>query len=237
MSPSIQINSPALPREKDEFRSFSTSNLFSFVRRKLPSFSTLVIGVLFGLVIARWWNPPVSQTCSNCAYLTRTTQSVAQPWKGGAATSSWMLANRVTAKHKSSVQPPTLEQRLRVFKILSSMPGFHTKDCTRSLQKAYKQQVYERYEPLVGYAREPRRSSIVNAIRRVRTETLAINRQLRSHLFRRKRTNLYDRATKTQVRGRRQRAPFYQRHKEASAKGSFPCRPERIAGPQLPRRP
>lgn len=59
--------------------------------------------------------------------------------------------SRSSATHRFAVATPTLEQRLRVFELLATLTGYHTRQCTVGAQKTYRKQVYERYEPLVGY--------------------------------------------------------------------------------------
>jgi alpha-1,3-mannosyltransferase len=70
------------------------------------------------------------------------------PWKGSGVVETWTQRQGV---HRNLVSLPTLDQRERVFKILSTLTGYHTRYCLRNAQKAYRRQVYERYEPLVGY--------------------------------------------------------------------------------------
>jgi len=64
-----------------------------------------------------------------------------------------------TASTKFSVPIPTLDQRFRVFHLLSTLTGHYTQKCTKSSQKPYKRQVYERYEPLLGYDPSSRTTS------------------------------------------------------------------------------
>ena len=47
------------------------------------------------------------------------------------------------------------------------MTGYHTKECTRTVQPSYKRQVYERYEPLVGYARVDKRPGVGGLLKKV----------------------------------------------------------------------
>jgi alpha-1,3-mannosyltransferase len=68
-------------------------------------------------------------------------------------------------RHSSYV--PTLDQRERVFTLLSTLTGYHTRECTRDSQRAYRRQVYERYEPLVGYERFGSRKGALNLIKQV----------------------------------------------------------------------
>jgi hypothetical protein len=87
---------------------------------------------------------------------------VPEKWKGGAAPDLWSLR---TGVHRSQVSLPTLEQRARVFEILATLTGHHTRYCLRKAQKAYRRQVYERYEPLVGYERKKSRRGPLGMIK------------------------------------------------------------------------
>lgn len=80
--------------------------------------------------------------------------SPSEQWKGGAAPPLWAQRTGVHRTHQSL---PTIEQRARVFKLLATLTGHHTRFCLRKAQKTYKRQVYERYEPLVGYERKGKR--------------------------------------------------------------------------------
>lgn len=69
--------------------------------------------------------------------------------------------------HSSSRQPipvPTLEQRLRVLKLLTNISPHYTKECTRSAQSLYKEQATERYTSLIGHL-PPARTSWLDALR------------------------------------------------------------------------
>lgn len=59
---------------------------------------------------------------------------------------------------RATISLPTLEQRHRILSLLATLTPHHTRYCLRKAQKAYRRQVYERYEPLVGYEREGGRS-------------------------------------------------------------------------------
>lgn len=85
---------------------------------------------------------------------------MSQPWKGGAAP-TW--AQR-SSNHRTQLSLPTLEQRARVFELLATLTGHHTRFCLRKAQKAYRRQVYERYEPLVGYERKKTRQGAMGLI-------------------------------------------------------------------------
>lgn len=46
---------------------------------------------------------------------------------------------------------PSLEQRLHILDLISTLSAHHTKECLRNPQPLYVEQVKERYAPLVGY--------------------------------------------------------------------------------------
>ncbi|BGP24786.1 capsule protein, glycosyltransferase family 69 protein [Rhodotorula toruloides] len=116
--------------------------LLSFARRKAGSLASLGIGVLVGLLIAS---------------LLGGSQPAAVPWKGSAVVETWTQRQ---GTHRNLVSLPTIEQRERVFRILSTLTGYHTRYCLRNAQKAYRRQVYERYEPLVGYEQHGKRKGL-----------------------------------------------------------------------------
>lgn len=99
------------------------------IQRRVPTPLVLAVGVFFGLLIGRLlpWNAP------------------SRLWRSG----------RVPAKsHQQSRQPiqiPTVEQRLRVLDLLTSLTPHYTKECSRGVQPLYVQQATERYAPLIGY--------------------------------------------------------------------------------------
>lgn len=49
------------------------------------------------------------------------------------------------------VELPTLDQRFRILEIIGSLSAHHTKECTRTPQKPYVEQVHQRYKPLFGF--------------------------------------------------------------------------------------
>lgn len=51
-----------------------------------------------------------------------------------------------------------------MFHLLATLTGHHTRYCLRKAQKAYKRQVYERYEPLVGYERKKIRLGLLGGM-------------------------------------------------------------------------
>jgi alpha-1,3-mannosyltransferase len=52
-----------------------------------------------------------------------------------------------------------------VFTLLATLTGHHTRFCLRKAQPAYRRQVYERYEPLVGYERKRSRRGLTGALK------------------------------------------------------------------------
>lgn len=69
--------------------------------------------------------------------------------------------SRVQTRH--AFQPPTLDQRLRVLDLLTSLTPHYTKECIRSAQPLYALQALERYAPLVGH-KTPSRSSWLDTL-------------------------------------------------------------------------
>ncbi|KAH8928149.1 glycosyltransferase family 69 protein [Atractiella rhizophila] len=107
----------------------------AYLRKKLPAITSLVIGD-----DASRWSSSFSST------------------------SNWVSPSTFrgssNAHHRFTPTPPTLDQRFRVFEILATLTGYHTRQCTRFAQKPYRRQVYERYEPLVGYERKRHRKGL-----------------------------------------------------------------------------
>ncbi|POW14006.1 hypothetical protein PSTT_03363 [Puccinia striiformis] len=112
--------------------------LSNYLRSKIPALISLAIGIIVGLLFALI----LSSTANN-------SDRKSSQWRGGATVPTWTHSR--TASTKSSVPIPTLDQRFRVFNLLSTLTGHHTQQCTKAAQKPYKRQVYERYEPLLGY--------------------------------------------------------------------------------------
>ncbi|MBW0505156.1 hypothetical protein O181_044871 [Austropuccinia psidii MF-1] len=110
--------------------------VLNYLKSKLPAIISLTIGILVGLFFA--------------SFLTSSNTEPVNQWRGGGTSVPTWTHSR-TAPSKFSIPTPTLDQRFRVFKLLSTLTGHHTHSCTRKSQKPYRRQVYERYEPLVGY--------------------------------------------------------------------------------------
>jgi alpha-1,3-mannosyltransferase len=106
--------------------------------RRLPTPVALLIGVLCGLLFSRLL-----------------------PWSTSTAT--WRGYTIVAKSRQQSRQPiqlPTLDQRQRIFHLLTSLSPHYTKECTRNTQTQplYQKQATERYAPLIGH-KTPSRSS------------------------------------------------------------------------------
>lgn len=74
------------------------------------------------------------------------------------------LPQSVHSNSKHPITVPTMEQRQRVLKLLTTLSPHYTKECTRSAQPIYKEQAKERYETLIGHL-PPARTSWLDALR------------------------------------------------------------------------
>ena len=54
-----------------------------------------------------------------------------------------------------------------MFRTLSTLTGYHTRYCLRNAQKSYRRQVYERYEPLVGFEQHHKRKGLRGHLQRI----------------------------------------------------------------------
>lgn len=74
----------------------------------------------------------------------------AQQWSGGLTKGPKpnVVGNRGAARTPAVL--PTLEQRLRVLQLVSSLSPHHTKECLRNSQPIFVDQALKRYEPLYG---------------------------------------------------------------------------------------
>ncbi|SCZ88408.1 BZ3500_MvSof-1268-A1-R1_Chr2-1g04391 [Microbotryum saponariae] len=128
--------------------SLSTSenkdNFLVYLRRRGASALSLLAGVLIGLIIASALMGVSSGRSS---------------WhpSGGSLSTNWNPRTKQTSL-------PTLEQRERIIKVLGTLTGRHTRFCLRKAQKAYRRQVYERYEPIVGYQRKNSRRGVLSRL-------------------------------------------------------------------------
>ncbi|EMD36958.1 glycosyltransferase family 69 protein [Gelatoporia subvermispora B] len=106
--------------------------------KRLPTWATLSIGIFVGLLVARFftWSPTTST------------------WRGGRAPA--FHSPRISTRQPITL--PTLEQRLRVLELLTTLSPHYTRECTRAAQGMYKEQAEERYASLVGH-QSPARSS------------------------------------------------------------------------------
>ncbi|KAI8456717.1 family 69 glycosyltransferase [Phakopsora pachyrhizi] len=132
---------PTMSSSSSSHNSLSLDLALSYLRSKLPAIISLAVGVFVGLIFA------TILSLGNGS-------DTATHWRGGITVPTWTHSR--TAPSRFSVATPTLEQRFRVFELLSTLTGYHTYTCTRKAQRAYRRQVYERYAPLVGYDPGPR---------------------------------------------------------------------------------
>ncbi|KAK4700171.1 alpha-1,3-mannosyltransferase, partial [Phenoliferia sp. Uapishka_3] len=118
------------------------TNIVLYIKRKSSALISLLVGVLFGLFLAQALSPG---------------DVAGEQWKGGVVAQTW--SQRTAGAHRAQVSLPTLDQRARIFQLLATLTGHHTRYCLRKAQPAYRRQVYERYEPIVGYERRRTRRS------------------------------------------------------------------------------
>nr|KIR83871.1 alpha-1,3-mannosyltransferase [Cryptococcus tetragattii IND107] len=107
--------------------------------RKLPSAGSLLVGILVGLLVAS---------------LLRRGDSNTEAWRGSGVNK--LRPNPVSGSsrlQRSQIMLPSLEQRLHILDLISTLSAHHTKECLRNPQPLYVEQVKERYAPLVGYKR------------------------------------------------------------------------------------
>jgi alpha-1,3-mannosyltransferase len=104
--------------------------------RKLPTAGTLALGILVGLIFATIFrsSPPSGTT-----------------WTGGHSNGLRSSAIGGGSRLSRMVELPTLDQRYRILEIIGSLSAHHTKECTRTPQKPYVEQVHQRYKPLFGF--------------------------------------------------------------------------------------
>ncbi|KAH9812001.1 family 69 glycosyltransferase [Melampsora americana] len=127
----MRTNSSGMPIDQ----TFNFTVFLNYLKSKLPALASLMVGVMVGLFCASMLSGGGSESTPR--------------WRGGTSVPTWTHSR--TAPPKFSVPNPSLEQRLRVFELLSTLTGHHTRTCTMKAQRAYRRQVYERYEPLIGY--------------------------------------------------------------------------------------
>ncbi|KAM0753122.1 family 69 glycosyltransferase [Meredithblackwellia eburnea MCA 4105] len=116
-----------------------------YLKRKSSALISLCVGVLVGLFLAQAFG-----------------RDVREQWKGGVQAPTW---SQRTGSHRAQVSLPTLDQRARVFHLLATLTGHHTRFCLRNAQPAYRRQVYERYSPLVGYERRRTRKGAMGLLK------------------------------------------------------------------------
>ena len=82
------------------------------------------------------------------------------------STAIWRSGHIPTKSHQQRRQPiqlPTLDQRQRVFDLLTTLSPRYTKECTRHAQPLYAAQVLQRYAPLIGH-NPPSRNSWLSGL-------------------------------------------------------------------------
>ncbi|KAH8827126.1 glycosyltransferase family 69 protein [Flagelloscypha sp. PMI_526] len=99
------------------------TSLFSQFKR-IPTPIALVIGILFGIAVSNY----LPFEFSSSPVVPKTRQHVRTP-----------------------IQVPSLDQRARVFELLTSLSPHYTKECTRRTQPLYEKQATDRYLPLIGH--------------------------------------------------------------------------------------
>ena len=133
--------------------------------RALPTWLSLTIGVLIGIVVSKlaFSSVGISRLSAiyqnidvlvTCAIHFRVQSS--RPWNRRPPSGHRPLSIPVNHQHKFSM--PTVEQRLRVFELLTTLTPHYTKECTRHANPLYAQQARERYATLIGH-NEPLQSS------------------------------------------------------------------------------
>lgn len=104
--------------------------------RRLPTAGTLALGILVGLIFAT---------------IFRSSPPTGTAWTGGHAGGLRSSAIGGGSRLSRMVELPTLDQRFRILEIIGSLSAHHTKECTRTPQKPYVEQVHQRYKPLFGF--------------------------------------------------------------------------------------
>ncbi|KAJ9103096.1 hypothetical protein QFC21_002518 [Naganishia friedmannii] len=104
--------------------------------RKLPTAGTLALGILVGLIFATFF---------------RSSPQTGPTWTGGHSNGLRASAIGGGSRLSRMVELPTVTQRFRILEIIGSLSAHHTKECTRTPQKPYVEQVHHRYEPLFGF--------------------------------------------------------------------------------------
>ncbi|KAJ9110059.1 hypothetical protein QFC19_001729 [Naganishia cerealis] len=104
--------------------------------RKLPTAGTLALGILVGLIFATFF---------------RSSPQTGPAWTGGHSNGLRASAIGGGSRLSRMVELPTVTQRFRILEIIGSLSAHHTKECTRTPQKPYVEQVHHRYEPLFGF--------------------------------------------------------------------------------------
>ncbi|EGO01270.1 glycosyltransferase family 69 protein [Serpula lacrymans var. lacrymans S7.3] len=109
--------------------------------RRVPTPLALILGILLGLLIGREFPTGV----------------LSSAWRG---VNGPIFVSRLSAR--KPVTLPSIDQRLRVLELLSTLSPHHTKECTRDSQPVYIQQVRDRYMSLVGHNKPSQSSWLTN---------------------------------------------------------------------------
>jgi alpha-1,3-mannosyltransferase len=128
--------------------------------KRLPTWLSLSIGVVLGLVFSKVLFSSVSSAVLSSSRLDPLIQPAKSPltWRGHHSTvyQSPHLASSRT------ISMPTIEQRFRVLELLTTLSQHHTRECTRHSNPLYAQQARDRYASLIGHNEPPPSSWLSN---------------------------------------------------------------------------
>jgi alpha-1,3-mannosyltransferase len=114
------------------------------VARSVPTPIAILIGIVLGALVSRLFS--------------YSTKPPTPAWRGshGSPSSSTKLSSR------NKIPLPTVEKRLRILELLTTLSPHYTKECTRSARPLYREQVRDRYTPLIGHQSPPSSRSWFN---------------------------------------------------------------------------
>jgi alpha-1,3-mannosyltransferase len=133
--------------------------------RRLPTWLSLTIGVVIGILVSKlvfssvaclpafpliWIVDVPCDTLEFFPACSRLDPGMEDPL--------WVSAAQPICHPQTQVQHANLEQRFRVFELLTTLTPHYTKECTRHANPLYAQQARERYATLIGH-NEPSQSS------------------------------------------------------------------------------
>jgi alpha-1,3-mannosyltransferase len=128
---------------------------------RLPTWLSLGIGVLVGLLVANLFRSEVRQRLLVLSLaLKHALQSSSSLWRGSGSP----VISNVHANSRHPISTPNLDQRRRVLELLTNLSPRYTKECTRNAQPLYKEQATQRYATLIGHL-PPSRTSWMDALR------------------------------------------------------------------------